>query len=217
MIRAKAWSGKALKGAWQVTYKIDGVRARYAGRGKVLSRRNKELYNLGHLRDKIQGDAEIFLGNFKRTIQAVRTQHEVEEVLPEHVFQLDPVDKRLIAGSITDPQPDDIARLLLKATRMFYEGIVLRQGDVWVKVVARPTLDLRIKGIFEGEGKYKGMLGGFITARGKVGSGFIDRQRKGFWNEGQLLVGRVIECSYKELTADGNMRQGVFKRLREDK
>lgn len=216
MIRAKAWNSKALKGAWLVTYKIDGVRARFNGK-TVLSRRNKQLYNLDHLRKEIGNDAEIFLGDFKRTIQAVRTQHEVEPVTKKHVYRLDPVDTRLLAGTLIDPLPCEIQRYLNDAVKAGYEGIVLRSIDKWVKVVARPTLDLRILGFFEGDGKYKGMLGGFITKRGKVGSGFIDSQRKGFWKERFKLKNRVIECSYKELTVDGMLRQGVFKRLREDK
>lgn len=217
MIRCKPWNGKALAGQWWVTRKVDGVRAlRRMKQDHPLSRRGKKLYNISHLQFY---DAEIYLGGFKRTIQAVRTQHEVERVKQEHVFHLEPCDKRLLAGRIYDPTPDDIRRLLAQEVKRGFEGIVLRQDDCWIKVVPRPTHDVRITGTFEGEGKFKGMLGGFITAKGKVGTGkgLTTKMRQDLWRIRKKLPGRIIEVTVKRWSDDGMMIQASFTRLREDK
>ncbi len=81
MIRAKAWNGKDLKGTWEVTLKIDGVRALLVD-GKWVSRANKPLYNIPPWRPGMPTDCEVYLGpeygdqkgRYRATIRAVRTQ-----------------------------------------------------------------------------------------------------------------------------------------------
>lgn len=219
MIRCKQWGGQPLEGAWLVTRKLDGVRAlRRLPGDRPLSRKGKALQNIAHLRFR---DAEVFLGSFRRTIVAVRTFiREVERVRQEHVFELDPPDRRLVVGRISDPTAEDVRRLCRQEVARGNEGVVLRQGDRWVKVVMRPTVDVRVTGVFEGKGKFAGMLGGFETAKGNVGTGkgLTTALRKAMWRwPRKMLVGRIIEVSIKGWTDDGKMRQASFVRLREDK
>ena len=82
--------------------------------------------------------------------------------------------------------------------------------------------DLLVHSIYEGKGKYEGMLGGVRvhfnnnTDNG-VGGGFSDKQRQLFWDHPELIIGKVIETEIMELTDAGNLRHARFKGVREDK
>lgn len=91
----------------------------------------------------------------------------------------------------------------------------------WLKIKAEESEDLEVTGLFEGEGKYKGQLGGVIvTFNGvevRVGSGFSDNQRTNYWANQNGIVGRVAEIEYHEVTPDGSLRHPRFKCWRPDK
>lgn len=106
-----------------------------------------------------------------------------------------------------------------------------KRHHAWSKIKAEETLDLKIVDAFEGEGKYAGMLGGFVVdykgKRVSVGGGFSDDQRKEFWEafladtrnpEGPWdTVGRLAEVQYHEETPDGSLRHPRFVRFRDDR
>lgn len=82
--------------------------------------------------------------------------------------------------------------------------------------------DCRVVGVYEGEGKHAGRLGGLklIQENGQpcdVGSGFTDEDRDLIWQDNSLAIGRIAEIKYQELTPDGVMRFPVFLRWRNDK
>lgn len=220
-IKAKDWSGEDLKGTWEFTYKIDGVRAFFTDEG-VFSRHGKPLYNLDKLHAKgIRGDFEVYLGDFKRTIQAVRTQHEVEEIKEEHLYDLrPPADLRLevIPNYITDPSAMYIKSEMAKANSKGYEGLILRRDEVWLKVKPVNTYDVPVTEIIEGKGRNKGRMGALMTPMGKVGTGFSDADREYWWDEiAAQQPPVIIEVACMELTPDGKFRHPRFVRIREDK
>nr|WP_283842052.1 hypothetical protein [Bradyrhizobium sp. KB893862 SZCCT0404] len=104
-----------------------------------------------------------------------------------------------------------------------YEGLVLRQGDVWLKVKPTETYDVLVTGIIEGTGKHKGRMGALMTPMGKVGTGFSDAERVTFWNyckepdDGRGIMGETIEVECMKLTDDGKFRHPRFVRVRPDK
>lgn len=87
------------------------------------------------------------------------------------------------------------------------------------------SADVVIINAFEGEGKYRGSLGGIVVLHGnvsvKVGGGFSDLQRQEFWevwnNCRNSLEGRLVEVEYHEETPDGSLRHPRFIRFRDDK
>lgn len=211
--KAKNYTGGNLEGNWIVTYKIDGIRA-LVTKNSVFSRNGKPLYNLDHLKMFAPFDAEIYCGSWEKTVSAVKT-HNGAYVDMQFVYSLDPLDDRLYFKNVIDPTEFEIKALLKHAQSMQYEGLVLRQGNTWIKVKGQETYDVEIRGIVEGTGKYKGMLGAFITSKGKVGTGFSDEERKLFFD--QVLIGAIVEVECQKLTPDGKFRHPRFKRMRFDK
>ena len=110
--------------------------------------------------------------------------------------------------------------IMLKLLDRAYE---FKRGWHWMKFKPVNDVDLPVVSVFEGEGKYEGMLGGFIVRHKgvevRVGSGFSDEQRAKFWGEtmGNHMVGSMIEVRYTEVTPDGSLRFPRFVRIRDDK
>ena len=220
-IKALYWEGGNLKGTWQFTIKIDGVRAIRNKNGEVVSRDSKPLFHL----DSFEfNDAEIYYKNWESSVSLVRTQGETEvKITQDMVYNLDPIDSRLVLGVFTDPTEDRILDLMNQCIRNGYEGLVMRQGDRWLKAVPTKYADIRVTGIKEGKGKYKGMAGSLTTNYGSVGSfelqaGFTDPEfRKYILDHKDIIVGSIIQVGYREKTKDGKLRFPRLCRLRFDK
>ncbi len=218
----RPWNGRALAGDWLVTLKLDGVRAIWHDKRGWLSRANKSLHNIPPWRAGQPRDCEIFVNNFRDTIRATRTRclkQDTPSIAQEHLYGLALLDQRLRWGSLTNPTPADIRAQLKHANDLGHEGLVLRQGDDWVKIKPVETHDVLITGFTEGKGKHSGRLGFVTTTRGAVGAGFTDAEREILWTEASAgrLVGQVIEVSSMQLTPNGQFRHPVFVRMRPDK
>lgn len=111
-----------------------------------------------------------------------------------------------------------------------YEGAIVRalgtpyepkRSRSLLKVKAFDTVDVTITGLYEGNGKHQGTLGGFHTKDDDgndtdVGSGFSDAEREKYWRKGDKLIGERIEVRYFERTAKGALRFPTFVRFRND-
>lgn len=126
-----------------------------------------------------------------------------------------------------------IPQLLSKLEAEGKEGLMLnldkpyycKRSDVLLKIKSMKTFDEICTGVFEGEGKYKGMLGGItINYKGyplRAGSGFNDEQRKLYFNNPELIVGSLVEVQYfrESQNAEGGLSVSfpIFKMIRTDK
>ena len=125
---------------------------------------------------------------------------------------------------------EHIANTFKKSLTAGYEGLVLkspyhlyqakRSWD-WMKLKAEKSEDLKVSGFFEGEGKYKGQLGGLIVdyhdTAVRVGSGFSDAERVSIWENQIAYLGEIVEVKYHEVTPDGSLRHPVYNGVRWDK
>lgn len=146
------------------------------------------------------------------------------------------VEKRLIASL------DQLMEYYNEVRAAGGEGLIFKPLDhkyefkrsfSWLKLKNEATEDLVVIGAFEGEPntKYAGQLGGLIVDRNgvqvRIGGGLSDEQRREFWAAyledtsdeaiGGMLLGRVIEVEYQEVTPDGSLRHPRFVRFRDDK
>ncbi len=222
MIKVRPWNGKDLKGEWGVTIKVDGVRALWTG-SEWRSRADKPLYNIP-IFPGMPTDCEVYLGSLKDSVRAVRTQHRKADtpvILPEHLYSLDPLDGRLNSGFLANLSAATINKYMANALAGGYEGLVLRQGDKWLKVKPSDNFVVLVLGMEEGTGKHKGRMGFLTTRMGKVGTGFTDAEREEWWarkpigTKGALPYTIEVECMH--LTSDGKFRHPRFVRERFDK
>jgi hypothetical protein len=219
--KAKPWKGSDLQGIWSITFKIDGARMLRDSQGLPVSRAGKPLYNLSHISKDIT-DAEIYNENWETSMSLVRTKNNGSPVDPSFVYSLDPLDPRLDGGSIDTPSAYELQLLLKGAVEEGYEGLILRQGDKWLKVKPKDTADVFITGYQAGTGKHKGKMGALLTNYGKVGTGFSDIDRE-WWQMMFDLHGLtwlttvLIEVEYMEMTSGNKFRHPRFKRVRDDK
>lgn len=107
---------------------------------------------------------------------------------------------------------DVIPELMKEATSKGQEGLMIntdvryqcKRHSGLLKVKEFFSCDGIVKDVFEGTGKYKGMLGGiFITFEDtivKIGSGFTDEERVKYWNNPELILESVAEYQYFERT-----------------
>lgn len=221
-IKPRAWRGGDLVGDWQVTLKLDGVRAIWHDQQGWLSRANKPLYNVPPWQPGGARDCELFVGSFRDTIRAARTKlptGATPTIQPKHLYGLDQLDARLHWGRLINPSAAEILAELRRATDRGFEGLVLRQRDRWVKVKPKETHDVFITGFSEGKGRHLGRLGFIDTAKGAVGSGFSDAERQSLWTEAMAgrLIGQMVEVSCMEFTSNGQFRHPFFVRMRPDK
>lgn len=112
-----------------------------------------------------------------------------------------------------------IQELLDKMDKEGKEGLMLYKNDFYkckrhngiLKIKSFLSCDVKCIGIYEGEGKYEGMLGGIIVDyKGNdcgCGSGFSDELRKLYWSNKEEIVGRVVQVKYK--TESKNKQGGV--------
>jgi DNA ligase-1 len=113
-----------------------------------------------------------------------------------------------------------------------YEGVMVlpnvpyfrgRKSNKLMKFKSMHSQDCEVTGVYEGTGKYEGLLGGMHllqedgVTKCDVGSGFTDADREFIWNNPDQVIGRKAEIKFQELTPDGVMRFPIFMRWRDDK
>ena len=133
--------------------------------------------------------------------------------------------------------PDDlkeVVELFHKFVSIGWEGLMVKDYDAFyqwkrtkalLKMKMMDTLDLVVTDVYNGTGKYSGMLGGVtVDYKGNslgVGSGFTDEDRKWFWENPNLIIGRTIEVSYQSVSHNKEGKESlsfpVFKGIRFDK
>jgi len=76
----------------------------------------------------------------------------------------------------------------------------LTRSNQILKMKTFSSFDEICTGVFEGESKYKGMLGGItVDYKGyplSIGSGFTDEQRKLYWDNPEFIIGKIVEISF---------------------
>lgn len=113
--------------------------------------------------------------------------------------------------SIIDKLLDDITftggeGLMLNNPHMHYQN---KRTDALLKYKKVKTMDMYVMSLYEGTGKYEGMVGSLwcylMTDDGKqvhcsVGTGLSDTQR-GFWYENpKAIIGKVVEVGYQSIS-----------------
>jgi hypothetical protein len=219
--RPKPNKGKDLKGRWHITLKLDGARMHRDSEGNPISRAGKPLYNLDHI-DKEIVDAEVYEKNWETSMSLVRSSVNGSPVDPSKVYSIEPLDPRMDLGYADNPTHRQLQKIMEEQIALGFEGLVVRQGDMWLKYKPSDTADVRITGFKAGTGKHKGRMGALLTNYGNVGTGFDDDARIHWQMMYDLhglnwLTKQIIECTFMEWTKGGKMRHPVMEKHRTDK
>lgn len=125
---------------------------------------------------------------------------------------------------------DEIMELFAAVRQLNQEGIVIKRPRFpyqagrnynWMKLKKGFEREYEIVDVYEGDGKFKGMLGGVTvqitpTTTTNVGSGFSDKARVDYWLNPHKVLGRLATITAMERTKDGSLRHPVFKTVRWD-
>jgi ATP-dependent DNA ligase len=98
-----------------------------------------------------------------------------------------------------------------------------KRSSAWQKVkLDDETVDVRVSGFVEGEGRLSGTLGKVAIESadgvelGYSGSGFTDEQRDKLWNNRDEWHGATIEVEARGLGTNNNLRMPIYKFDRRD-
>lgn len=207
-----------MRGTWEVSIKIDGVRM-FKRDGKALSRASIEYPNK-NLALLDFTDAEYFSGDWGKSMGDTARHNAV--VNQDFVYNLDPLDYRLRTDYVlVNPTEEERYACMQKFVDQGYEGIVIRNRDngKWVKVVPIKSADIRITGYTMSD-KRVGWIKSFITNHGNISStGFKEEQLKEIAENGpESYIGKIAEVDYREVFKEtGKLRFAAFNRWRTDK
>ena len=126
--------------------------------------------------------------------------------------------------------PEEVMKFYSKALKLGFEGIMLKipnsryeckKNNNWRKLKPELEMDCKVLKVLPHKKNPK-MFGKVLVkqengVKSKVGGGWSDKLRLKYWKNPNLIIGKVIECKYQELTDDGKMRFARFKRFRPDK
>ena len=167
---------------------------------------------------------------------AMRRQF-LDVLFEEHKLDLCDLVKVPVLYQGTDQS--EVSKIASELTDNGYEGAMVNIGDAYyeckrhagvLKVKSFKDADVWVKGVYEGTGRNKGRLGGIVIQylyNGELqececGSGFTDEHRIKFWDNPELITGRVIEIQYFEVTTNDKGGYGLrfptwHHRFRDDK
>lgn len=167
---------------------------------------------------------------------AMRRQF-LDVLFEEHKLDLCDLVKVPVLYQGTDQS--EVSKIANELTDNGYEGAMVNIGDAYyeckrhagvLKVKSFKDADVWVKGVYKGTGRNKGRLGGIVIQylyNGELqececGSGFTDEHRIKFWDNPELITGRVIEIQYFEVTTNDKGGYGLrfpswHHRFRDDK
>lgn len=254
VMNCREYEDRLFKPTSYTSPKLDGVRGFYLVKEKcIVSRRGTPLIGLDHIitplaREEHDLDMELVIPGlkFNELSGRIRDYNPVPEAVAWVIDVPGLHWKNLVHRLQCRPATTDyIKRVphykvnsIEEAKRyhnMFlkdgYEGSVIKRSHEvythsrkWLRLVPVKSEDVIITGVYEGKGKFKNAVGGFLfTFAGfedcKVGTfkGVTLAQRREWWARKEDFIGKMIEIVFKEYQPSGKMRHPAFKGFRYDK
>ena len=209
-------------------YKVTSKIARKKGKTAEKARLEFHVFDIIEVNEFKQG-------------KSYPTYHQRRELLDslfeQHKDELNSLKKVEVLYQGTDQSM--IPTITKELEEQGYEGTMINIGSAKyeckrhagiLKVKSFKSGDFYVKSVFEGTGRLAGKLGGITIQylhNGELhecdlGTGFVDSERELYWNNPELIVGKVVECQYFEVSQNANGGIGLrfpswLNRIRDDK
>jgi len=228
-----------------VGVKIDGLCGR-AKEGKILSTTGSAFTGLQHIEEKLNpwdelmGELYIPGMEFNKASGIIRSHRkhkpEVRYALFDNLM-LSQLEYQLRFNDLTSNYPpldveepiSFIPHMVVQSLSVLdtlyqdvldagFEGLVIKAPDGrWMKRKKTYKGHHVVLEVFEGKGKYLGMLGGVVIDMGNGittrCAGFNDQQRSDFWEDPSLILEHTILVHAMEHTKTGRLRHANFKEI----
>lgn len=204
-------------------YTEDTVQSKISGWCRDTKTQHRELcaycHTLLSLDEFIHGGTVPYVSNNNILRKLILDNDYLDCSVVHYILQL-PVDSMELA--------------LLTAQRVWDrggEGCVLRdpsavfqggkRNQSIIKLKQGLSFDLEVIGVYEGTGKYQGILGG-LQCRWKDNgiiniSGMLDSQRRLWWDNPSLIISKIVQVDAMCISSKGLLRECRFKGIRMDK
>jgi len=171
----------------------------------------------------------IHIDEFKQSGKFNRPYEQRKEALKKVVQILKPPFTYVEHHKLHPRTLQNTFRIAEDMIRKGWEGIVLKEAKSpyvakrskhWLKVKLFKTIDVLCVGIepsTKNPGEISAIWFKYKGKKCKCGSGFTQEQRKQFYQNPDLIVGKIVEIKYQEESVDGCLRFPVFVRVRYDK
>lgn len=195
--------------------------------------------------DYIKDPADFFKG--KCDTPYIERKNQLYEILVEETVDIDgqEISQNIYSNILyhdnlyIGSDLSELKELFESAVTFGEEGLMINIADApyeckRVKTLLKykefQTADLRVIKVLEGDGKNKGTLGAILVEfehagniyTSKVGSGFTDDQRELYYNNQNLLIDKIVEIQYFEISENEDGTYGLrfpvwLNIIREDK
>ena len=112
------------------------------------------------------------------------------------------------------------------------EGIVIKNPESYyqkgkrntsmIKMKRGVSFDLEVIDVIEGTGKYENHVGKLVCRFKNgtailVGTGLLDLERKKYWEDKSLIIGKIVQVNAMQESKNGVLREPSYKGIRYDK
>ena len=194
------------------------------------------IYNVFDFMEGKVGSAVDQHTRSKNLLEFLGIGTEGERRVREDIPNILPVQSWLIQSTAQSSAYDQMLVYYDQCLNLGYEGIMikdaeaayqLKRGTNWQKMKPVKSADLKVIRLEQGayDTKYADCLGRLIVKfedfEVGVGSGITDAQRRLWWDNPTLIVGKTVEVLYQEVTSNQkggkSLRFPRFKCIRTDK
>lgn len=167
------------------------------------------------------GDTSTYSIHFSRLYKAIEVLHNNSKITNDikYVNYTVAFDKKDLNEFLYNIWGHDGEGVVIKNIFAYYERG--RRAKTMMKIKRKITQDLRVVGVMQGTGKYENAVGALICkfkdSTISVGSGFTDKERFDWFENTDLIVGKIVELEAMSLTKNGKLREPIFKSVRYDK
>ena len=209
-------------------YKVTSKIARKKGKTAEKSRLEFHVFDIVEVNEFKQGKSDPTYHQRRELLDNLFEQHKNELYSLKKVEVLyQGIDQSMIPTITKELEEQGYEGTMINIGTAKYE--CKRHAGI-LKVKSFKSGDFYVKSVFEGTGRLAGKLGGITIQylhNGELhecdlGTGFVDSERELYWNNPELIVGKVVECQYFEVSQNANGGIGLrfpswLNRIRDDK